>query len=247
MHIKETANIEFWMWFVLLFVIALVVFIAIITKIFYKNILRKEQILNENKLFHQKELLKTALLSQEKERSRIAQDLHDGLVSQLNIIRLSKKEDDKKMNEQLKECIATVRVISHDLMPPLIEHAFLDELLIKIIQSLETHVQIEIHKSIFEKSEMSTTTKLQIVRIVQEVTTNIMKHANARKVRFLLRITQQSVSLKVEDNGVGFDLEKAKGLGLKSIIARVQLLNGVYKFRIVPGSRTCFLLKVPLD
>ncbi len=87
-EIEETA---FWMWFVILFVMGLVFFIIVMIRLFYKNILKKEQRINKSKLEHQKELLKTTILTQEKERNRIAQDIHDGLVSQLNIIRLSKK------------------------------------------------------------------------------------------------------------------------------------------------------------
>jgi signal transduction histidine kinase len=239
---QEAGDIAFWMWFVILFVIGLVFLIIIITRLFYKNIFKKEQRLNASKLEHQKELLKTTILTQEKERNRIAQDIHDGLVSQLNVIRLSKKEDEKAINAKLKECIKTVRLISHDLMPPLIEKTPLEDLLTKLLVSLETSVEVTVYKMIQNTDTIEASIKLQIFRIVQEVTTNIIKHANASKVQCLLRITNKNIVLKIEDNGVGFKTAETAGLGLNNIIARTQLLNGIHKFKSIPNSKTTFLL-----
>lgn len=244
---QEIEGTAFWMWFVILFVMGLVFFIITLIRIFYKNILKKEQKLSESKLEHQKELLKTSILTQEKERNRIAQDIHDGLVSQLNIIRLSKKDDEKAINEKLKECIKTVRVISHDLMPPLIEETPIEELLINVIRSLEASATIEIVDLIHANKEIEASIKLQLVRIVQEVTTNIIKHAQATKIRFLLRITNNTIALKIEDNGIGFKESNIAGLGLKNIMARTQLLDGIHKFKSIPNTRTCFLLNVYLN
>lgn len=236
----------FWMWFVLVFVTGLLLFIIALTRIFYRNILKKEQKLSKSKLEHQKELLKTTILTQEKERTRIAQDIHDGLISELNSIRLSKKEDEKAINSRLKTCIKTVRLISHDLMPPLIEETPIEELLIKVIRNLEENGTVEITNLIYEESEIDASIKLQIVRIVQEVTTNIMKHAQATKIRFLLRITESRIALKIEDNGIGFNSNKSNGLGLKNIMARTQLLNGIHKFKSVSNTGTTFLLNLHL-
>ncbi|WP_430412302.1 sensor histidine kinase [Kordia sp.] len=244
---QEIEGTEFWMWFVILFVMGLVFFIIILIRLFYKNILKKEQRLNENKLEYQKELLKTTILTQEKERNRIAQDIHDGLVSQLNVIRLSKKDDEKAINTKLKECIKTVRLISHDLMPPFIEETSLQELLHKVINGLGSDSTIKTHKVVLSKDEIDANTKLQLLRIVQEVTTNILKHAEANQIIFLLRITKEYIALKIEDNGVGFEDSNSKGLGFKNITARTQLLNGSYKFKSIPNIRTCFLLKMPVN
>ncbi|MEM6722214.1 MAG: hypothetical protein AAF611_23000 [Bacteroidota bacterium] len=244
---EAIADISFWMWFSILFVLGLVIFIVIITRLFYRNILRKEQKLNESKLAHQKELLKTTILTQEKERNRIAQDIHDGLVSELNIIRLSPKEDEKAINAKLNACIKTVRLISHDLMPPLIEETPLEDLLQKILVGFDAGIKVNVHESIHQQNEIKATTKLQIFRILQEVTMNIIKHANATQVDFFTRITQNYVAIKVEDNGVGFITNHSNGLGMKNIMARTQLLNGIHKFKSMQKVRTIFLLKVHLN
>lgn len=241
---EAIAGISFWMWFSIVFVLGLVVFIVIITRLFYQNILRKEKKLSKNKLAHQKELLKTTILTQEKERNRIAQDIHDGLVSELNIIRLSPKEDEKAINAKLNACIKTVRLISHDLMPPLIKETPLEDLLKKILLGVDAEIKVNIHESIHQQDEIKATTKLQIFRILQEVTTNITKHAEATKIDFFTRITHNYIAIKVEDNGKGFTNDQSDGLGMKNIMARTQLLNGVQKFKSIPEVSTTFLLKI---
>ncbi len=132
-------------------------------------------------------------------------------------------------------------------MPPLIEETPLEELLDKIVNGLEPNITIKTHKVVLGTSEIAANTKLQLLRIVQEVTTNILKHANANQIVFLLRITDNYIALKIEDNGIGFEISNSEGLGFKNIMARTQLLNGDYKFKSIPKIKTCFLLKVPLN
>ncbi len=244
---QEIESIAFWMWFTLLFVIGLIGLIIIITRIFYKNILLKEKKLNDSKLDHQKELLKTTILTQEKERERIAQDIHDGLVSKLNVIRLSKKEE-KQVNAQIADCIKTVRLISHDLIPPLVEKTPINDLLHKVVTVLDNDTRtLETHYNISIPEKLSPDAKLQVIRIIQEVTTNVLKYADATQVRFLVRSTTQHLSIKIEDNGVGFDPTQSQGLGLKNITARVQLLQGSHKFKNMSKKGSIFLFSMPLD
>jgi signal transduction histidine kinase len=243
---EAIADLSFWMWFSILFVLGLVIFIVVITRLFYQNILRKEQKLNENKLAHQKELLKITILTQEKERNRIAQDIHDGLVSELNIIRLSPKDDEKAINEKLKACIKTVRLISHDLMPPLVAQTPLNDLLQRVLLGLSADIEVKMYERLYTDYDARASTKLQIFRIIQEVTMNSMKHAQATKIEMYLRITKNYIAIKITDNGIGFNTKKSDGLGMKNIMARTQLLNGMHTFKSIPNRLTTFLLKVPL-
>lgn len=243
---QNTEGLAFWIWFIICVFIGLILLIVYILKTSFNSMLQKERELKNSIIEHQKELLKTSILTQEKERSRIAQDIHDGLVLQLNVIRLSKKTDEKVVNQKLKECIKMVRLISHDLMPPLIEETPLEDILSKLIYDLEDDKEVNINTSIFKHSEMNADAKLQLIRIVQEVVNNILKHAEASKVEFLLRITPNMVALKIEDNGKGFNKTKSNGLGLNNIIARTQLLKGQHIFKSVPGRGTRFLLRIPI-
>lgn len=244
---QNTEGLAFLIWFIISVFIGLILLIIYILKTSFKSILQKEKELNASILEHQKELLKTSILTQEKERSRIAQDIHDGLVLQLNVIRLSKKNDEKEINEKLKNCIKLVRLISHDLMPPLIEETPLDEMLVKLVIDLEPDKEIDIYKSIFKHQVIKADLKLQLIRIVQEIVNNIIKHAKANKITFFLRITDKHIAIKVRDNGIGFSTSNTGGLGHKNIIARTQLLNGIHKFNSTLQKGTTFLLIVPLN
>ncbi len=244
---QDTEGLAFVIWFIVLFFISLIILIVFIIKTSFKSVLQKEKEISKEKLEHQKELLKTTIFTQEKERNRIAQDIHDGLVSELNNIRLSKKDNEQVINAKLQNCIKTVRLISHDLMPPLIEETSVEDLLTDIIEGLETNLKVEKHKLIHNNVKIDNSMKLQLVRIVQEVTTNILKHAEAFQINFLLRITKSSLMLKIEDNGIGFKEDTTTGLGLKNIIARTQLLNATHKFKSIKNKKTSFLLRLNLN
>lgn len=242
---QNTEGLIFWMWFIVFLFISLLLFIIFIARISFQHILQKEKEMNIAAMQHQKELLRTSIFSQEKERNRIAQDIHDGLISQLNIIRLTKQKSDKEFRKMMQDCMKTAREISHDLMPPFIEESKLVTLLENIVSKLKMTKGIEVHIKIHENKAVSVTTKLQLMRIVQEITTNITKHAKATKVVFVLRMTKENIYLKIEDNGIGFSNTKKKGLGFQSIATRIQLLKGTYKFKSNIQVGTVFLLQAP--
>ena len=236
-----------WLSLGLVIISILLAFIFLFIKTHIEKIKKEEKKKRDLALQYQKELLKTTILTQEKERERIAQDIHDGLVSKLNVIRLSKK-DEKQINTQIADCIKTVRLISHDLTPPLIEETPIDTLLHKVVSVLDQDtIHLETHCSLHTTASLSPTTKLQIIRVIQEVTTNTLKHAQATQIRFLIRHTEHFFSIKMEDNGVGFNATKSQGLGLKNITARIQLLQGTHIFKSTPKKGSIFLFSIPLD
>ena len=87
---------------------------------------------------------------------------------------------------------------------------------------------------------------MQVTRVIQEVITNIIKHANATEIHFHLKQTENYMALRISDNGKGYDTEKnSKGLGTKNIETRVQYLKGVYKVKseLKKGTSNLFLFK----
>jgi signal transduction histidine kinase len=84
-------------------------------------------------------------------------------------------------------------------------------------------------------------------RVVQEIVSNIIRHAHARMIDLNLRITDSHLSLRIEDDGIGFDTKKkTKGLGQKNIELRIQMLKGKYRFQSSPEKGTTFLLHIPV-
>lgn len=187
---------------------------------------------------HQKKLLETGLLAQEKERTRIAADLHDGLIGRLSVIRMKTQigQNPADIEQELGDSIAEARRISHDLMPPMLEFSTAEELIARLIEPWESKLDIQLYADVRTAEDVTPEFKIQLVRIVQELVTNIIKHANATTVHVHLRHTAKSLSLCVTDNGKGFDtaIHKA-GLGLGSLEMRAQYLNGLYRIKSKPG------------
>jgi len=235
---QEIGEMAFWMWFALLFVTGLVFFIILITRVFYKNILKKEQILNESKFEHQKELLKNSIEIQEKERKRIAENLHDDLISQLYRIKLMNVN--ASINELIKNGITTTRTISHVLSPPLLEQTSLKELIIDFMMPYQKRYSIGFTVN-SDKRISNSITKLNIFRIFQEIITNCNKHAGASTIEIIWRVTETNLSLIVRDNGIGISLKNKKGMGFKNIESRSQIIEGKFKIKKNKPKGTTFI------
>ncbi len=186
--------------------------------------------------------LEAAIESEQKERSRIAMELHDGIISSLTAIKLNlditrpaaEYTDIYRENlEQLEAVILDVRNTAHNLMPEILVRHHPDkavELLCNLIEHTgKLNVQ---YLSYGDFSEIDPETGLTIYRIVQELLHNIIKHAQAEKALVQLSCYDRLLFLTVEDNGKGMapDLSKKNGgTGFKNIQKRVEAMNGSIK------------------
>jgi two-component system NarL family sensor kinase len=229
----------------LLIMIVLVVSIIALSQIYYKRIIQEQSNLALAKIEHQQTLLWNSVMVQEKERERIASDLHDGLISKLTVLMYALQTNNPqiKPGEILHDSIKIAREITHDLRPPLLEQTPLQELVENFVAPLSTVYTIDRYYGRHRFAEVKTEIKLQLLRIVQEIINNILKHAKASKLIIRLRITDVSISLVIIDNGIGFNTsQNVAGLGLKNIELRSQLLKANWKFKSKPNFGTTFLL-----
>ena len=189
----------------------------------------------------QKEITKLEALidGEENERKRIAQELHDGLNGDLSAIkyRLSTLEDSCLSaihNENLiriinmvDESCDQVRSISHNLMPAsILEYGLVEsirEYCLKINSSGNFKIDFQTfggNLSFIKKTETV------IYRIIQELVTNILKHAKATEAIIQFNHRDEELFITVEDNGIGFDTSKIyEGIGHKNIQTRIDFLN----------------------
>lgn len=197
------------------------------------------------KLEHQKILLQTSLEAQEKERNRIAADLHDGLIGKLTVVRLKSQigAEPAELESLMGESIAEARRISHDLTPPMLAFSSISEIVGNVVLPWQQKLQVTYDTDVRTTSETTPEVKIQLVRIVQEIITNIIKHAEASAIYVRSRHTDKGFILQVTDNGKGFTTTLLKqGLGLNSLELRVQYLEGRYKIKSVPGKGTTVLI-----
>ena len=183
--------------------------------------------------------LEALIDGEEKERKRIAQELHDGLNGDLSAIkyRLSTLEDAPLNTEDHDNLIQTiamvdnacsqVRSISHNLIPTSILDFGLVETLKEYCEKINFSLPLNIELQHFGNSNvLDKKTETIIYRIIQELINNIIKHSEATTALVQLNFHESELFITVEDNGIGFDVNCANtGLGLKNIYSRVHFLN----------------------
>lgn len=190
----------------------------------------------------------TIIKTQETERQRIARELHDNIISQLNLLRLQSLtvKDHKALNNKISAIMNTVRTLSHQLIPPYLESVTLNELITDYLTDINENFVIDHHYYNLADISISPEEKLHIFRIFQELISNVIHHARTQKLVVQLKISPKHLLLIVSDNGIGFDLTKSKhGLGNKNIAIRAKHLNASFKYQSVINRGTRFILIKP--
>ncbi len=202
---------------------------------------------------------------QEEERKRIAGDLHDRLGSMLSTVKLlfsalddkmDKAQEENKMQYEragmlLDEAVAEVRRISHNLSTGMVISFGLVTALQELTESINQSGMIQCKLLTYGKKErLDQQTEIGIYRMIQELISNILKHAKASVITIQLNQMDTTVSVSVEDNGIGFNVaEKIKsgGLGLKNLEARAAKLNGSFYVDSQPGKGTLSVIEIPIQ
>jgi signal transduction histidine kinase len=204
--------------------------------------------------------IQSILDGEEKERTRIAKDLHDGIVQDLTAIKLqlnagvnNENVVDKKIVtdavESIDKASKEVRNISYQMMPAtLIQLGFIpaiEDLLKRVLTPSNIKydfVQIGITERLSDNIEVS------VFRITQELLNNVLKHSEANFVSLLITLKANVVTMIFEDNGKGFDAATVKkGIGFSSLSSRVELLNGDIKYEKADGVGTMAIVKIPVS
>jgi signal transduction histidine kinase len=185
---------------------------------------------------------------QEKERYEISTELHDNVNQQLTVAMMyiasaQQKHPDsfrsiKQSSGFILNAIEEIRKLSQTLVSPMIKHFGLSkavEGLLDDISAVNT-VQIELTADSFYEEDIKYDFKLSLFRIVQEQMNNIIKHAQAKHVNIELRREETTIFMRIQDDGVGFDInQQRKGIGIYNIISRSDLYNGIVDIQTAPG------------
>jgi signal transduction histidine kinase len=212
----------------------------------YRNTRNKERLQQEQIKSLQQEntigILNAKVEGEEKERGRIARELHDGIGGMLSatMMRLStlpRQAAEAAEAPAYKEAMILlgemgdeIRKTSHNLMPESLLKQDLSDALNTLCSTLQADGKHEITYQYYgDYSLLSQDVKLNVYRIIQELLKNIMQHAHATKVLVQTVLHEGSLNITVEDNGAGFETGKSTvGIGLYNLEARVHSLNGHY-------------------
>jgi signal transduction histidine kinase len=189
----------------------------------------------ERKLGEERQMVSSKIiLSQERERQRISQDLHDDLGSTLSMLKFHLSDSNQILDNQLVEdisitdkAIEDLRVIAYNLMPTMLQKRGLIVILNEFISMNKIAEKVIFSHSGNEK-RLPWETELGIFRIAKELINNALKHAYAKRIEAQLIYFEDFIYLSVEDDGVGFkeNPTEMSGHGLKNINLRVNYLNG---------------------
>lgn len=219
----------------------------------------------DSELAAQKEIRSKAVIeAEEKERIRIAKDLHDGvgqllsaakmnLSSIQNKIKIDTDEDNvifKNALELVDESVKEVRTVSHNMMPNTLLKMGLASAVKEFVTKIQNTPNLKVNLEIVGLSDRLEQEKESVLyRIIQELVSNIIKHAHATELTLQLIKHDTELTIMIEDNGVGFDTSKIstfEGIGLKNIMSRVEFINGTVHFDSEPGKGTRAILDIPV-
>jgi signal transduction histidine kinase/Tfp pilus assembly protein PilF len=199
----------------------------------------------------------------QKEKQRIAQELHDGVLgrlfgARLNLDSLNKKDDPKAIESrnhyisELKTIEQDIREISHELNRE--KYALINNFVTIITNLFEEQKTISEAKltatidSSINWSKIDNTVKINLYRIIQESFQNINKYAKATTILVSLEKDKENLKLLITDDGIGFDVtKKSKGIGIQNIEARVKACHGKFEITSSKGAGTTIKISLLME
>ncbi len=199
----------------------------------------------------------------EKERTRVAREIHDELGQTLSLFKiqlgaLQKRTADpqkhatqiKSLEELIDNAIVTVQKIATDLRPPILDHLGLAAAIEWQAQDFQERSGIQCHIETFgDVSKVSPEVATALFRIFQEAFTNVVRHAEATEVYLSLKNAENTLTMTIEDNGKGVTEEQihaTQSIGLIGIRERVHCLDGNVEFKGAFMQGTTVTIKIPL-
>ncbi len=207
------------------------------------------------------EINKAILKAQEVERYEIGGELHDNIsqilaASKLSLGMMVKKIDPNDLKwlnqsmDYITYAIHEIRNLSHRLAPMFFKDKTLEEVFRKLFDEMNVDKKFDV-KLIFDVSVKNSLIKpeiqLNVFRIMQEQLKNILKYSKAKKIEVNVFVKNNILSLRIEDNGVGFNVDAVNnGIGLANIKRRVELFMGKFAIESSVGNGCIVEVEIPL-
>ncbi|NLF44083.1 MAG: PAS domain-containing protein [Bacteroidales bacterium] len=199
-------------------------------------------------------MLQAIVEAEEKERTRIAQELHDGVGPLISSAKMfvqcftkpNQKMDNKTIavnaEELLNEAQKNIRHISYSLSPHILQNFGLIDAIKSFAQKIESTGSVKINVSVNNYKPINSYTETVLYRALCECINNTIKHANASLIEIFFNFDADNLQIKYIDDGSGFDfnttLSKKSGLGLFNLKSRLEIINGSVTIDSNPGKGT---------
>ncbi|GAB6012065.1 sensor histidine kinase [Viscerimonas tarda] len=236
-----------------------------------KQVETEIHLLMEEKMKQKDELQKirseSIMAGEERERKRIAAEIHDDIGQMLTALKMrmeiieADKNKSKKDLTEIKDIIISIinetRKICAELLPSVLDDFGLKAAINDLLKTIRTstRLQVQLHDNM-DAGLLTDTQEIVIYRILQEATNNIIKHADARNIDITLESDAENIYIKIQDDGIGFDwdmntlydMEDArKTYGLISMKERAGLLGASFRIQSVIGEGTTIELEIPVQ
>ncbi len=207
------------------------------------------------------EITKAIINAQEQERFQIGSELHDnvnqilaGVLLSLGMTRGKPAEVQKEWVDKsvgyVNMAINEIRKLSHRLAPASFDDSSLESTFEALLESINVDHQYQFILCMDDTSNLSLDGDIQLnlYRILQEQLNNIIKYAQATAIEVSLRTTPNLLTLRIFDNGVGFDKKIVKtGIGISNIRKRTDLFSGHFSLHTAPGKGCEVIVEIPLQ
>jgi signal transduction histidine kinase len=247
--------------------------LAMITLVLMVNLRQRRQLAEKERRLHEQQVndlmqqqeiraLDAMMEGQEKERKRVAKDLHDRLGSMLSAIKLQFSALESKVEQvqreqksqydhvftMLDDAVSEVRRVSHDMVRGSLAQFGLRGALEDLRTALNVPGKLEVEMNLFGlDGRLDQKVEIGVYRMIQECVNNAMKHSRAQHLSISVTHSAAILNIMVEDDGVGFDPEAIKeGMGLGNLRQRAAELNGQVRFDSRPGRGTTVNIDIPL-
>lgn len=223
--------------------------------------LRAEARLQQELHKEQERAAYAVLEAEERERRRIAGDLHDGVGQMMSTALMKLNEAREKTPEEsqagaltaralalLSESYDEMRHISHQMMPNALLKAGLSTAIKEFVDKIDgSSLKVDLTMEGLQE-RLGEQTETVIYRVIQEAVNNVVKHAGATRLSIQLTKDTDGLAVTIEDNGHGFDtaiLDEATGIGVRNIYSRLALLKGTLEIDSAPGRGTAVTIFIP--
>ncbi len=213
----------------------------------------------------EKRFLSVIIQAEESERARLSKEIHDGLGPLLSTVKMSvsalknEKHKDKKgeilnnLDIIINESIKTVKEISDNLSPHVIESFGLGKALKNFIQKINATKTVNInYNNQLKEIQLDNSVEIVLYRVICELINNTVKHAEAKNIFISLNHDNKAIIVDYKDDGKGFEVDslfkpQVKGLGYYNMYSRIRTLNGTIDTESYPDNGTTIKIFIPLS
>jgi len=207
----------------------------------------------QNKQKLQTEFTQDLISERELERKRLSRDLHDGVGQKLMLLTKKVKGlQDTELSSLASNTLEELRTISRGLHPASLEQLGFSAAVTALINEVDAHSNIFFTHEITNVDDvLPKKTTVHLYRMVQEILSNMVKHAQAGEAVITIRSQEKTISITIADNGIGFDFQKelreSESIGLRTLLEHSHIVGGTFHVSSDSDKGTLITINVPLQ